>query len=1183
MLSLAFFAVLALTIDGKLDDPFWKPVTPQTLESPAGGRIRAVVAGRHLYIAAEVPEPTGRVTARSIGRNPAWEDEDLLRISAGATIGYTDRVLHVNPFGAYSLERAGHPVWTSLSVFPYSDEREAPVVPVNIDKFLVATRVGEKGWTAEIAFPLSELSAPGPDTIYAMIERIRAQRPGVPQQVWRWPGPGPAARIPVAPDIPWETPPARFEPPLLGNSEPPLEIGRAGTLPALESKWQDGAWAHAPVWKLLLDEHPLRAPRLATEVKLLHDGRTLAVMARCVEPDGISAEVKENDGAVMQDDSFHVYLATSRSVYVQVVANALGYLRDAAGFSGGSRISRPREWDSGTRVHVEREAGVWTARLDIPLEPVAEVLGESTVPADWRVLLMRFRRGRPGDARETSVLPVIQSDTALCPARYRRLRLAAKATAPGNTQGQAAQTAGTPELALVLTREQRRQMGLATMLDRHIRARVRKHLEADRDEWNQVNSRGDWERFRNPRLNAMRAWMGEFPARTPLEASVTKEYRGHGYRRQDLVYRSRPGLWVTANLYLPEKPSGQLPGIVIVHSHHRPRTQAELQDMGILWARQGAAVLIMDQIGHGERIQTYPWNREGYRSRYSTGMQLYVAGESLIKWMVWDIMRGIDLLLERPDIDREKIIMLGAVAGGGDPAAVTAALDPRIAAVAPFTFGESLPELGPGGSPFPSDLAVPGWGSWETTRNLPHSIGKRFFPWTICASVAPRRFVYSYEMGWEVEKVPAWARYRKVFGFYNALDNLDEAHGFGTFPGPGECANIGPAQRKTLYPELERWFGIPIPDNEPDDRRPEAELAALTVETAAKLDMRMIHQLASEIAEAKLKTARAELARMDSTGRRKWLQQQWAAKLGDIHPNPAPKAIVHWMKPSASGEAEGITLDVESGITVPLVLLKASTREARQPVAIVVSQGGKEQVLAHHRAEIDRLLAAGIAVCLPDVRGVGETSPDPRRFTSSQNISLAATELMLGNTLPGARLKDLRTVLKYLQGRQEFDPQRIAVWGGSGAPVNKGRLLLDETPGWLVGPEIQHQAEPLGGLLAILAGLYEDSVKAVAVRRGLAAYLSLLEDRFTYVPSDVVFPGIAEIGDIADLAAVLSPRPLLLDGLVDGRNRAVSEPELRATFSPTLEAYRGQPEHLRLRATTAEPGVAEWLIQVLGR
>ena len=43
-------------------------------------------------------------------------------------------------------------------------------------------------------------------------------------------------------------------------------------------------------------------------------------------------------------------------------------------------------------------------------------------------------------------------------------------------------------------------------------------------------------------------------------------------------------------------------------------------------------------------------------------------------------------------MDKERIIILGAVAGGGDTAAVTAALDPRVAAVAAFNFGGPEPE-----------------------------------------------------------------------------------------------------------------------------------------------------------------------------------------------------------------------------------------------------------------------------------------------------------------------------------------------------------------------------------------------------------------------------------------------------------------------------------------------------------
>src|SRR5437667_3862897 len=100
-------------------------------------------------------------------------------------------------------------------------------------------------------------------------------------------------------------------------------------------------------------------------------------------------------------------------------------------------------------------------------------------------------------------------------------------------------------------------------------------------------------------------------------------------------------------------------------------------------------------------------------------MQLHVIGDSLIGWMAWDLSRGVDLLLVRPGMDPKRIILLGAVAGGGDPAAVTAALDPRIKAVVPFNFGGPQPETV---YPLPKDpekaFNYAGGGSWESTRNL---------------------------------------------------------------------------------------------------------------------------------------------------------------------------------------------------------------------------------------------------------------------------------------------------------------------------------------------------------------------------------------------------------------------------------------------------------------------------------
>ena len=1090
--ALALGQPARVIIDGNPDDALWQAVKPRPMAPAGGGEIRVAVRGRYLHLAARLPEPTGRVTARSIGRNPHWEEEDSLVVVAGA---YPDWTVRVGPLGAYSIEHKG--------------------TAIDTDRFFAAARIGDREWTAEVAVPLNDLRAARLDEITVTAARVRAPRPGMAEQHWRWPALGPAAKLP--PPQPGEEPPV-FRPAWIGNSEPAIEAGRRSSLPAITSGWDDAGWRGAPAWKLRLNEPASRLPRFPTEVKLLHDGRTLAVLGRAANP--------------VDGDRFEVYLATSGSAYVQLAITRSGTLSDAAGFHGGQRISRPRtEWESGARAQALETPGAWLARLDIPLEQAAAALGEPRIGRQWSVLFARSRPAAANDPRETSVLPVIESETMYCPARYRRLELAETsraATEPFPREPERAPDTGVAGSSL------------RTMLDNHARRRAREILEAERKEWDAVETRADWERFRDSRMRALSAVIGPLPPPAPPETRVTKQYAGAGYRRLDLVYRSRPGLWVTANLYLPAIASGRRPGIVIVHSHHRPRTQAELQDMGILWARAGAAVLIMDQLGAGERLENYPWNREAYHSRYLLGMQLDLAGESLIGWMVRDILAGVDLLLARPDVDREKIILLGAVAGGGDPAAVAAALDSRIAAVAPFNFGECTPEYPrflPDRNRWPLELADPGWGSWETTRGLRHSIAGQFFPWVICASVAPRRFVYSFEMGWNVDDLPAWKRYRKVFDLYGAGDHLDEAHGFGPFPGPGECTNIGPAQRKTLYPELLRWFGIPIPESEPDDRRPESELAALTPEVATELSMRPVHALAREIAVRRLESARRELSRLSPVQRREWLRAKWKERLGDIEPNARPEAALAWKRPILDGPGEGVILAVEPGVAVPMALLFPAQAKPRAPVVVMVSQGGKDRILAYRGTEIQALLKAGVAVCLADVRGTGESAPDTRRGPLSADVSLAATELMLGNTMLGARLKDLRTVIAYLASRPDVDARRIGIWGDSHVPPNPPRLLLDELPHWQIGPRIQRQAEPLGGLLAILAALFEDSIRAVAAHRGLASYLSLLDDNFAYLPADVVVPGLLEAGDVEDVVAALRPRPVLVDEPVDGRNR----------------------------------------------
>jgi len=194
----------------------------------------------------------------------------------------------------------------------------------------------------------------------------------------------------------------------------------------------------------------------------------------------------------------------------------------------------------------------------------------------------------------------------------------------------------------------------------------------------------------------------------------------------------------------------------------------------------------------------------------------------------------------------------------------------------------------------------------------------------------------------------------------------------------------------------------------------------------------------------------------------------------------------------------------------------------------------------------------------------------------------ATNELMLGNSLLGDRLKDLRGVLGYLASRPDLDSQRMGLWGDSFSPANPARLALDEMPQWQVGPDIQHQAEPLGGLLAILGAVYEDDVRAVAARGTLSSYSSILDDGFAYVPADVIAPRLLEAGDVADLAGAVSPRPLLLEGTVDARGRPVAGSALESQLKPLYDAYRQASSNLVVRdSRTAD--LAEWFVLHLSK
>jgi dienelactone hydrolase len=1206
LLGLCCYAVMAqqidessgaLILDAKLDDAYWRAIPARTVvpavhgvPAEPGGEVRVGIRGTYLCLGARLPEAGGKVLAHSIGRNPVWEKDALESPDVEDKVVYTLRYrsaagaerslsIAINPWGAYRVEEGG---------------RAVPGAEI-----LRAAEVTSQGWTIEAAVPpaLLEVNRAAASSVEVRVERIRSRRALAPEFRWSWPGGGGFARflLPARTEESSRVAAPEVRPPALGNTDPPLEVGRVLRVPAAVARWDEPAWSGVPEFGLARNEPLARAPRYPTRVKWMHDGRKLAFFFYVEEPELVVARSGGRDSAVTGDDHVAVYLATSGSAFLEIAVNSAGAIRD--GIGRGPRSSRPDYgWNADIEVQTDIRRGHWIARINLPLEQCAAVLGETGVPTHWRILVARYRAARPGEAALSSTLPVLDGASSFYgPVRYQAMILRAEAPArvklPQPAYERAPQEGLAGELARleanVWTPLDRRYRAVRTMLPQYLRKRTDEAVLAERRAWEKVKTREDWERFRDERIRGLRESLGKFPPeRPPLDVRVSARHRGEGYVLENLIFQSRPGFYVTANLYLPERPSPPIPGMIIVHSQHAPKTQWELHDSGEIWARAGCAVLIIERPGYGERAETNTWYRQAYGSRFNFTKQLFLVGESYSAWAAWDVIRSVDFLFQRPEIDQKRLILIGAVAGGGEVAAVAAALDPRITAVVPYNYDQ---------------------GHARVHGDSAGQIAKQFSPWLVAASVAPRKFVRAFEFAWEGAEEPdlmnLWvdgmSRSEKVWSFYNASDSLAGVQGFGLIRIANErrspCHSIGPEHREELYPLLERWFGIPWPsakdrailpssqlstnvDREASRRqeaqrlRPHSDLLSIPPALSAQLSRKKMHQIAFEMGQDLLRSARARRQSLGAKEREGKLRDELRPVLGDIEPTASARAETHWKRALAGAHAEAVSLEIEEGIRVPLLLLLPERQAAG--VVVGVAQDAKERFLTGRAKDLETLLRSGFAVCLPDLRGTGETASGEGEDSDS---GLAQREFDLSRSLLGSRLKDLRTVLAYLRGRPDLERKGIAIWGESFAPPNPSNLYLDELE-YEAGPQIQRSADPLGAHLALLAGLYESDVRAIAARGGLAGYLSVLADAFTYTPMHVIVRGILKTGDVPDIAGVLAPRPVALADFVDGRNIRVPAPELEETFKPARTAYQEARAAEQLTLSSEPRDLAAWLI-----
>lgn len=208
--------------------------------------------------------------------------------------------------------------------------------------------------------------------------------------------------------------------------------------------------------------------------------------------------------------------------------------------------------------------------------------------------------------------------------------------------------------------------------------------------WRKIRSRGEYDAHRKALREKMLAAIGTFPERTPLNPRTVASYRRDGYSIEKVIFESMPGVFVTANLFVPDG-EGRRPAVVMSCGHSGEGKDYPMYLRAcVIAAKKGFVALMFDPHHQGER------KTELRPSSTKSHTQMGLRGE-LLDWSapllrIWDGMRAIDYALSRKEVDPDRIGYMGQ-SGGGTMTALMQTVDGRIKAAAPSCFLTSLRAL----------------------------------------------------------------------------------------------------------------------------------------------------------------------------------------------------------------------------------------------------------------------------------------------------------------------------------------------------------------------------------------------------------------------------------------------------------------------------------------------------------
>ena len=528
------------------------------------------------------------------------------------------------------------------------------------------------------------------------------------------------------------------------------------------------------------------------------------------------------------------------------------------------------------------------------------------------------------------------------------------------------------------------------------------------------------------------------PARTELKAQITGTMDLGDICLEKVVYESRPGFLVSANLYMPARIDAELPCVLGLCGHsENGKAYGPYQYFARGLASKGFAVLIVDPVSQGERRQFYteegvPEGESGPRSTVAHNMignRMLLTGDSVGSWFAWDAIRGLDYLLARPETDTSRVGVTGCSGGGTQTTQVTA-LDPRITMAAPDCFITSwLCNLE---NELPADAE----------QNPPRALEFGLDEADLLLAYAPRPTMILAEENCYFDLRGARQAHAEMKKIHSLLGSPDSAeisvghldHGFHKHA------------REAMYGFFIKHGGLDVECQEPPmEAIADAQLNAAEGEVVPFGSRKIFGFTQARAKELGTQRPRLEYAAL----------QDAARKLLQLEMPDSPPHYRYLRRnggqDSATGKGYQFAVESEPGIQVILTMfgdLENQCRRPRGPVSLYAGHLSSEEDCAT-LPWLQRCLTEGQRILAVDLRGTGQSFPATCGSSDllepyGADYLYASFGSMMGESYLGRRVLDLlRTIDCLEEGGAEV---HLIGRGVGSVPVALAALLHPSQP-----------------------------------------------------------------------------------------------------------------------------------------